>query len=74
MKFYRAALAVAAASLTSVVFADSYSVPAGTVETAVYVSVPIAETVIVGRVPDSYTSFEGDEKWDESLERFDILN
>ena len=49
-------------------------IPAGTVETAVWVSVPVSETVIVGRVPDSYTYFEGDDKWDESLERFDILN
>ena len=48
-------------------------IPAGTVETAVYVTVPVAETVIVGRVPDSYTYFEGDEKWDESLERYDIM-
>ncbi len=48
-------------------------IPAGTVETAVYVTVAVAERVIVGRVPDSYNDFEGDEKWDESLERYDIM-
>lgn len=32
----------------------------------------VAETIIIGGVPDSYTYFEGDENWDESLEQYDI--
>ena len=34
--------------------------------------VAVAETVIIGAVPDTFTYFEGDEKWDESLEQYDI--
>lgn len=34
----------------------------------------IAESVIVGRVPDSYMYFEGSEDWDSSLEKFDVLH
>ena len=34
--------------------------------------VPVAETLIVGRVPESYTYFEGSDSWDEPLEQFDI--
>ncbi len=49
-------------------------IPAGTVTTRVYTDVTLAETLIVGRVPESYMYFEGDEKWDEPLEQYDILN
>ncbi|MDR3149557.1 MAG: sporulation protein YunB [Oscillospiraceae bacterium] len=49
-------------------------VPGGTVSTETSTHFIVAETVIVGSVPDSYTYFEGDDKWDENLERFDIMN
>lgn len=42
--------------------------------TSIKTEVTVAETVIVGSVPDSYTYFESDTKWDENLEQFDILN
>ncbi|MBR6522389.1 MAG: sporulation protein YunB [Oscillospiraceae bacterium] len=48
--------------------------PGETVLTKVSAEVAIAETVIIGGVPDSYTFFEADEKWDENLERFDITS
>lgn len=48
-------------------------VPGQTLTTEVYARLPLAETIIVGRVPDSYTYFEGSENWDESLEQFDIM-
>ncbi len=49
-------------------------IPAGTVSTRVYTDVTLAETLIVGRVPESYMYFESDEKWDEPLEQYDILS
>ena len=48
--------------------------PAGTVTTLVYAEVAAAETVIVGRVPESYMYFESDDNWDEPLEQYDILS
>lgn len=48
--------------------------PGETVPTKVSVEVAVAETVIIGSVPDSYTFFEADENWDENLERFDITS
>ena len=47
-------------------------VPGGFTSGTVSARLPVAETLIVGRVPDSYTYFEGSEQWDEPLERFDI--
>jgi sporulation protein YunB len=49
-------------------------IPTGTVTAIVYADVPAAETVIVGRVPDSYMYFESSERWDDPLEQYDILN
>ena len=49
-------------------------IPAGTVKTRVYTDVTVAETVIVGRVPESYMYFESDENWDDPLEQYDILS
>ena len=46
--------------------------PGGTVTGRVDTRVPVAETLIVGRVPESYTYFEGSDSWDEPLEQFDI--
>ena len=46
--------------------------PGGFTSGTVSACLPVAETLIVGRVPDSYTYFEGSEQWDEPLERFDI--
>ncbi len=48
-------------------------IPTGTVTAIVYADVPAAETVIVGRVPDSYMYFESSDQWDEPLEQYDIL-
>ena len=48
-------------------------IPTGTVTALVYADVPAAETVIVGRVPDSYMYFESSDQWDEPLEQYDIL-
>jgi len=48
-------------------------IPTGTVTAMVYADVPAAETVIVGRVPDSYMYFESSDQWDEPLEQYDIL-
>ena len=47
-------------------------VPGGLTTGSVAVRIPVAETLLLGRVPDSYTYFEGSENWDEPLERFDI--
>ena len=47
-------------------------VPGGFTSGTVSARLPVAETLIVGRVPDSYTYFEGSENWDEPLEQFDI--
>ena len=49
-------------------------IPTGTVTAIVYADVTAAETLIVGRVPDSYMYFEGSDQWDEPLERYDILS
>ena len=49
-------------------------IPTGTVTAVVYADVPVSETVIVGRVPDSYMYFEGSDQWDEPLEQYDILS
>ena len=46
--------------------------PGGGVRTKVVTHVTVAETEIVGDVPESFTYFEGDERWDEDLERYDI--
>ena len=48
-------------------------IPTGTVTALVYADVVAAETVIVGRVPDSYMYFESSDQWDEPLEQYDIL-
>ena len=52
----------------------SLLIPGKSVDTTVSTEVAVAETIIVGDVPESYTYFEGDEKWDENLEQFDILH
>ena len=49
-------------------------IPAGTVTARVYTDVTLAETLIVGRVPDSYMYFESSDRWDDPLEQYDILN
>lgn len=49
-------------------------VPAGTVTAWVYTDITLSETVIVGRVPESYMYFESGEEWDEPLEMYDILS
>lgn len=46
--------------------------PGERTSTGVSTELTVAETVIIGGVPDSYTYFESDSKWDENLERFDI--
>jgi sporulation protein YunB len=47
--------------------------PGGSVKTKVITHVTVAETVIVGDVPESYTYFEGDERWNDNSERYDII-
>ena len=49
-------------------------IPTGTVTALVCADVVAAETVIVGRVPDSYMYFESSDQWDEPLEKYDILS
>ena len=49
-------------------------VPGRVMRTGVSTTVAVAESVIVGSVPESYTYFEGDEKWDENVERYDIMS
>ncbi len=46
--------------------------PGGLASSTVSTRVPVAETLLLGRVPESYTYFEGSEDWDEPLEQFDI--
>lgn len=46
--------------------------PGGLASSTVSTRVPVAETLLLGRVPESYTYFEGSENWDEPLEQFDI--
>lgn len=52
----------------------SMMVPGKTIFSQFSAEVAAAETVIIGQVPESYTFFEADEKWDESLEQYDILS
>ncbi len=47
-------------------------VPGGLASGIVSARIPMAETLLLGRVPDSYTYFEDSENWDEPLEQFDI--
>ena len=47
-------------------------VPGGMTIGTVSARIPVAETLLLGRVPESYTYFEGSEDWDEPLEQFDI--
>ncbi len=47
-------------------------VPGGLADGCVSARVPVAETLLLGRVPDSFTYFEGSDNWDEPLEQFDI--
>ncbi len=54
--------------------AVSVLIPGGNAYAEVNAEVTVAETVIVGEVPETYTYFESDEKWDENLERFDITS
>ncbi len=49
-------------------------VPGSVMQTEVSTTVAVAESVIVGSVPESYTYFEGDDKWDENVERYDIMS
>jgi len=51
----------------------SVLIPGSVTQEEVTTSLTVAETVVVGTVPDSYTYFEGSEEWDESIERFDIM-
>ena len=48
--------------------------PGGAAAEKVTDTVLVAETVIVGRVPESYMYFESDDNWDEALEQYDILS
>lgn len=48
--------------------------PGKDVFTRISAEVAVAETIIIGDVPDSYTFFEADEKWDENIEQYDILS
>lgn len=48
--------------------------PGGTTAEEVTDTILAAETVIVGRVPESYMYFESDDNWDEALEQYDILS
>ncbi len=52
----------------------SILLPGNTVSAEVEASVTVAETVLVGDVPESYMYFEGSENWDSNLEKFDILH
>lgn len=54
--------------------AVSVLVPSAITTVTVSTQLLIAESVIVGRVPDSYMYFEGSENWDSNLEKFDILH
>lgn len=49
-------------------------IPGKSVYAEIAAEVAVAETVIIGEVPESYTFFEADDKWDENLERFDITS
>jgi len=49
-------------------------VPGKTSQIVVSTEMVVAETVIVGSVPDSYTYFESSEQYDEPLEYYDVLS
>lgn len=49
-------------------------IPGDSVCSSVSTLVTVAETLIVGKVPENYTFFEADEQWDENLEQYDILS
>ena len=49
-------------------------IPGSTVTAEVCDTVTVAETVLLGRVPESYMYFESDDNWDEALEQYDILS
>ena len=49
-------------------------IPGSTVTADVADTVTVAETVLLGRVPESYMYFESDDNWDEALEQYDILS
>ncbi|MDR0857804.1 MAG: sporulation protein YunB [Oscillospiraceae bacterium] len=60
--------------LVTISVAIKVLIPGNAAETKVTTAIVVSDVLIVGKVPDSYTYFEGDDKWDENLERFDILN
>ncbi|MDR0937194.1 MAG: sporulation protein YunB [Oscillospiraceae bacterium] len=60
--------------LVTISVAIKVLVPGKAEETTVTTTMVVSDVLIVGKVPDSYTYFEGDDKWDENVERFDILN
>ncbi|NLL38833.1 MAG: sporulation protein YunB [Clostridiales bacterium] len=49
-------------------------IPGKTVKTEVETELTVAETIIVGSVPDSFTYFEESEKWDTGTEKYDIMS
>ncbi|NLO48811.1 MAG: sporulation protein YunB [Clostridiales bacterium] len=49
-------------------------IPSRSVKTEVHTQLAVAETVIVGHVPESFTYFEGSTEWDTPLEQFDITH
>jgi len=52
----------------------SVLVPGAVTTVPVSTQLLIAESVIVGKVPDSYMYFEGSENWDSNLEKYDVLH
>ncbi len=48
--------------------------PGRELETPVSVEMPVAETVIIGLVPENFTYFESDDKWDTNEEKYDITS
>jgi sporulation protein YunB len=60
--------------LVTIKVAIKVLVPGNAEETTVTTTMVVSDVLIVGKVPDSYTYFEGDEKWDENVEQYDILN
>jgi sporulation protein YunB len=48
--------------------------PGRELETPVSLEMPVAETVIIGLVPENFTYFESDEKWDTNDEKYDIMS
>lgn len=49
-------------------------IPGKTVKTQVETELVVAETIIVGSVPESFTYFEESEKWDTGTEKYDIMS